>query len=176
MGWESRGWAKWSDEERDAYLEGRAPRRQVTGAELVERIDSPYSTGVSLRIKVWGGLAAVIALLAAVFTYGIWSMPLPGPEPVNAFASWQPPVIYGWQHVPPKGSPNMDDPRRGGLTLNGTPIICTAREPDDQGRWACVEWTVIHDGQRVFVMPSDSPLRAVACNTQPTYPCPGTTV
>jgi hypothetical protein len=176
MGWEDREWAKWSDEQRDAYLDGRAPKRTVTGAELVERIDSPYSSGVSLRIKVWGGLAAVIALLAAAFTYGILSMPLSGPGPVNPLASWQPPVIYGWQHVPPKDSPNMDDPRRDGLTFNGTPVICTGREPDVYGRWACIEWTVIHAGQRVFVMPTDSPLSGVACNTRPDAPCPGTTV
>ena len=55
MGWESREWAKWSDEQRDAYLDGRAPRKSVTGAELVERLDSPYSSGVSLRIKIWEG-------------------------------------------------------------------------------------------------------------------------
>jgi hypothetical protein len=174
MGWESREWAKWSDEQRDAYLDGRAPRKSVTGAELVERLDSPYSSGVSLRIKVWGGLAAATALLAAVVIYGIATAPSETGR-VGAASIWQPQVIYGWQHVPPQGSRYID-PSRIGDTLAGEPIICTAREPDDQGRWVCNEYTPVHAGQQVFVMPADSQLRSVACNTRPAAPCPGTTI
>jgi hypothetical protein len=176
-GVDDRDWAKWTDDEKAAYLgSGWTPQPQVTGAELLQRIDSPYSSGVSLRVKVWGGLAAVIVVLAAAFTIGILAIPLSGPEPLNPLASWQPPVIYGWQHVPPKGRPNFDDPKRDGLTFNGLPVICTGREPDDHGRWACTEWTVIHAGQRVFVMPAESPLHGVACNVRPDVPCPGTAV
>ena len=94
---------------------------------------------------------------------------------VGAAATWQPRVIYGWQHVPPEGSRYID-PSRISDTLAGEPILCTAREPDDQGRWVCTEYTPVHADQRVFVMPTYSQLRFVACNTRPDAPCPGTTV
>lgn len=64
----------------------------------------------------------------------------------------------------------------GGDSFNGTPILCIAREPDDQGRWVCAEYLPVYAGQRVFVMPTDSPLRVVACNTRPDARGPGTTI
>jgi hypothetical protein len=56
MGWESRDWGQWTDEERETYLDGRERRQPLTAAQLLERLDSPYSSGISARVKIWGGL------------------------------------------------------------------------------------------------------------------------
>jgi hypothetical protein len=170
MGWESREWAKWSEEQRNAYLDGRAPRSQVTGAQLVERLDSPYSSGISLRVKVWGGLAAVIGLLVVSFAILLITGPTYTEE-----SPWRSTVLYGWQHVPPVGAGYLD-PSRIGTTMDGRPVLCTAREPDKQGRWTCTEYSYVNEGQRAVVLPPTSQLRSVACNTRQDIACPWTTI
>ena len=35
MGWESRDWGQWTDEERETYLDGRERRQPLTTAQLV---------------------------------------------------------------------------------------------------------------------------------------------
>jgi hypothetical protein len=171
MGWEGREWAKWSDEERAAYLEGRAPRQRVTGSQLVERLDSPYSAGISLRVKVWGGLGAAVALLVACLVYLAATVPT---DRAAGSSIWRPVVLYGWEHVPPVGSGNID-PSRVETTLAGKPILCTSRRPDERRRWVCTTYTYVY-GRRVVVLPPNSPLQYVACNTDPNAPCPGNTV
>jgi hypothetical protein len=172
VGWEDREWAKWTDEQHDAYLDGRAPRPQITGKELVERLDSPYSGGISLRVKVWGRLAGGIAVIATGIVYLVATAPVP----VTGVSTWRPWVLYGWQHVPPVHAGYVD-PSRIGNTLAGKPILCTRREPDDLSRWVCTEYTYVN-GRPVVVLPPDSPLRSVACNTDPSVRCPvpGTTI
>jgi hypothetical protein len=170
MGWESREWAQWSEEQRDAYLDGRAPRSRVTGAQLVERLDSPYSSGISVRVKVWGGLAVITALFVVVLAILMMSAPT-----YTAVGAWRPTVLYGWQNVPPIGAAYID-PSRIGTTMDGRPVLCTTREPDRQGRWTCTEYSYVNEGQRVVVMPPTSQLHSVACNTRPDIACPGTTI
>jgi hypothetical protein len=173
MGWEGREWAKWSEDERDTYLEGRAPRR-ATGRELLERIDSPHSTGVSLRAKIWGGLAAVTVAFAAIVVYEIHANPLTTGSPSGAVQT-TPPVLYGWQHIPSQGVAYTDPSRIGNTSFHGRPILCTDREHDELGRWVCTTYTIVQPGQRIVVMPADSPLHGVRCNVLPSAPCPDTT-
>jgi hypothetical protein len=175
MGVDNRDWAKWSDEEQAAYLSNWAPQPQVTGAELLERIDSPYSSGVSLRIKVWGGLAVATALLAAIVTYGIATAPRDTASPPPASTSLRGPIVYGWRHVPPQGIGNVI-PSRVADALDGQRNICIVRDLDADGRWVCTTYALVDEHHRIFVMPADSPLRFVACTTQPAVTCPGTTI
>jgi hypothetical protein len=170
MGWESRDWGQWTDEERETYLDGRERRQPLTTAQLLERLDSPYPSGISARVKIWGGLFAAIALLALFIAYERATAPTFDTEGM----SWQPAVIYGWQHVPLIGSPGVFP--TGIVGLPGRPILCTVRERDPHGRWACMTYSPIRDGQRVVVLPPSSPLRTIACNTDVHAACPGAAV
>jgi hypothetical protein len=160
MGWRSREWARWSDEERERFL---GPSAAVTIATRgVDRV----------RLVVWGSLGAAILLLAVgALAARALLPPLPPPAAASAGAR----VIYGWSDIPSITSPT---PGTRVVRIGADPVICTTRTVVAR-RWLCTAYGLIRPGMRVVELPPSYPDEFAPCST-PTapggriVPCPGT--
>ena len=161
MGWESRDWAKWSDRERRDHLDSRPT---ATVGECHDRT----------RVAVWSALAAmVIALGGGGWFANAWidgGGSVPDGAVTGTWTGAGPHVIYGWSHVPPRGSTDLD-PSHVGTRMGGVDVLCVTRVNVGAGRWVCDSYAIINPGDTLVEMPWSSAMTEVPCNAHP-VPCP----
>ena len=81
-----------------------------------------------------------------------------------------PHVIYGWSHVPPRGSTDLD-PSHVGTRMGGVDVLCVTRVNLGACRWVCDDYAIINPGDTPVEMPWSSAMTEVPCNAHP-VPCP----
>jgi hypothetical protein len=120
MGWESRDWAKWTDEERTRYV-GGSGHVAVAVAEPARASRRPE-------------LVLLAALVSAAGSFLAWHAHLfraaPAPRPALPPL---PAVVYG----------------TGSSHMGGYALTCTAMTRDVQGTISCTAWSYVMPGQRV---------------------------
>jgi len=177
--WESRDWAKWTEEERKRFYLDSAPFPAASAGEGRGSLFRRFRSAVWLT-GVVGGLIAFSYIAPLVHNYGprdretpysAWGLKTPGlPGPGS-----RPIIVYGWRVE----APAIDVPIDPGLVAayRGHTVLCIVRRRTASG-WFCDTVAFLPPGRPYMALPADSKLTAAPCS-QPIapggkpFPCPG---